>query len=70
MAEVATRFAGRLISPYLLAIFETRRGRPDAAFALLHRALRERDPSAMQMVLDPSFKALHADARWALLPRS
>ena len=59
--------AGRPLSPYLLAIFETWRGRPDAAFALLGRALAEFDPQALQIPIDPSFARLHADVRWPAL---
>ena len=61
------RFSDRPLSPYVLAIFATRCGRAAEAFALLERALVERDPSALQIPLDPSFDALHRDARWAAL---
>jgi len=57
MAETLARFDNQLISPYVQAIFATRRGPPDAAFALLERAVRERDPNAMQIGHDPSFFA-------------
>lgn len=67
VAQTLQRFAGRPISPYVLAIFATRRGRADEAFALLERACRERDPSAMQIPHDPSFGDLHADPRWTTL---
>ena len=67
LADTLARFDNALISPYVLAIFASRRGRPDEAFALLHRALRERDPNAMQIGHDPSFQPLHGDARWAPL---
>lgn len=65
VADTLLRFAGRPISPYLLAIFATRRGQADRAFALLQRALEERDPSAMQIPIDSSFADLHGDARWS-----
>lgn len=65
--DTLRRFAGRPISPYVLAIFATRRGRPDQAFALLERARDERDPSALQIPHDPSFDGLHGDPRWAAL---
>lgn len=69
-ADVLQRFDARSLSPFVLAIFETRRGRPDAAFALLERAQNERDPCAIQIGGDPSFADLHADPRWpALLSR-
>ncbi len=64
LATTLCRFASHPISPYVLAIFETRRGRPDAAFALLQRALREFDPFAVQIPDDPSFDDLRSDARW------
>ena len=67
LAHTLERFGERLLSPCVLAMFETRRGRIDAAFALLDRALRERDPHAMQTPIDPSFADLHADPRWAAL---
>lgn len=67
MAETLQRFAGQAISPFALAIFEARRGRPDAAFGLLDRALAERDPYAMQIPHDPSFQPLRTDPRWAAL---
>ena len=66
-AQTLQRFSEQPISPYVLAIFATRRGRVDEAFDLLARACRERDPSAMQIPLDPSFEDLRGDARWAAL---
>lgn len=67
--EALQRFDAARLSPYALAIFEARRGRPDAAFALLERAQDERDPCAMQTGIDPSFDDLHADPRWRELLR-
>jgi tetratricopeptide (TPR) repeat protein len=67
VADTLRRFAGRPVSPYLLAIFATRRGCADEAFAQLERACVERDPSALQIPLDPSFGDLHGDARWGSL---
>ena len=67
LAHTLERFGERLLSPCVLAMFETRRGRFDIAFALIERALRERDPHAMQTPIDPSFEDLHADPRWAAL---
>lgn len=64
-AQTLQRFPNRTISPYVLAIFATRRGRVDEAFALLARAGLERDPLAVQIPHDPSFEALRSDARWA-----
>ena len=68
-ATLAPRIEAGLISPYLLAIFERWRGRPDAAFAQLERCLTERDPLAVQIPDEPSFDGLHADARWPALAR-
>jgi len=61
------RFDETLISPYVLAICATRSCRHDEAFALLERALSERDPNAVQIVFDTSFDDLHADPRWPAL---
>ena len=67
LAHTLERFGDRLLSPCVLAMFETRRGHFDAAFALIERALRERDPHVMQTPTDPSFEDLRADPRWAAL---
>ncbi len=67
LADTLARFDHSLISPYVLAICATRRGRADEAFALLQRALRERDPNAVQIGQDPSFLPLQGDARWSPL---
>lgn len=74
--EADTRFAQALqhvppdrVSPYLLALFERWRGRPDAAFAQLERALSLRDPYAPQIPDEPSFDGLRGDPRWPSLAR-
>ena len=67
IAQLPQRFPGRPISAYGWAIFETRRGRHHRAFAALERAVSECDPYAIQIPCDPSFAALHGDARWAIL---
>lgn len=69
LTDTLQRFAAARLSPYALAIFETRRGRADAAFALLERAQDELDPYAMQIGVDPSFEDLRADTRWRPLLR-
>jgi tetratricopeptide (TPR) repeat protein len=65
VADTLQRCEPRSISPYVLAIYEARRGRIDAAFSLLERVARERDPLAMQARGDPSFAPLRDDPRWA-----
>ncbi|HEV8688877.1 MAG TPA: tetratricopeptide repeat protein [Ideonella sp.] len=67
LAATLERFADRPISPYLRAVYATRRGRPDEAFDWLARACRERDPQVMQIPHEPSFAALRADVRWPAL---
>ncbi|MBI5720586.1 MAG: tetratricopeptide repeat protein [Burkholderiales bacterium] len=69
LAQTLQRFAERPISPYVLAIFATRCGRADAAYAQLDRAVAEFDPNVLQIEHDPSFEDLHGDARWGLLLR-
>lgn len=59
---------GRL-SPYVCAIFAAWRGRPDDAFGWLDRAIDDRDPQAVLLPDDPSFRPLRADIRWAALRR-
>ena len=67
LADLHARFADRIVSPYVLAIVATHCGRHDDAFALLARADAERDPSALEIPVDVSFRALHDDPRWAPL---
>ena len=67
MAQTLQRFAQRPISSYVLAIFATRCGRTDQAFALLDRAVAGFDPNALQFELDPSFEDLRSDPRWGSL---
>ena len=55
------------LSPYLLAVFATRRGRHDDAFAALERGLDEHDPQIVLFAVDPSFEVLHGAPRWARL---
>ena len=67
LAAMHSRFADRLISPYVLAVVATHCGRRDDAFLLLARADADRDPSALEMPFDVSFGALHDDPRWPAL---
>jgi len=69
-AQTLQRFDEERLSPYLLAIFEVRRGRPEAALDQLERAVRERDPYAVQIPHEPSFDALAADPRWEALAQT
>ena len=69
VAQTQQRFADRPLSPYVLAIFATRCGRADQAFALLGRAVAGFDPNALQIEHDPSFEDLRSDARWGSLLR-
>ena len=69
-ADTMQRFDPLSVSPYVLAIFEARRGRPDAAFEQLGRMVRERDPSAMLAARGPSFETLYDDPRWPVFVAS
>ena len=64
MTDVHRRFSDRILSPYVLAIVETRCGRHGAAMRLLAQATRQRDPNLVVLLLEPSFRDLHADPRW------
>jgi Flp pilus assembly protein TadD len=67
LAETLERFPVERVSPFVLAIHATRCMRPDEAFALLWRAVREQDPLALQIGHDHSFIDLRGDARWPAL---
>jgi hypothetical protein len=56
-----------LRADYDLTTLATRRGLTDQAFALLERAIDERAPSALEILLDLSFDVLHGDPRWPVL---
>jgi len=70
VADTLTRFDPQSISPYVMAIYETRRHRFDAAFAQLERGVRECDPLAVQTPREPSFDALRDDPRWPVFVSS
>jgi tetratricopeptide (TPR) repeat protein len=57
---------GRL-SPYPLAVDYYELGETDRALALLAKAIRRHDPSALSIRADPDFRGLHADPRFAVL---
>lgn len=58
---------GRYLSPYQLAIAEWRLGDAPAALALLERAVREFDPNALCLPVDPAFDSLAGTARFVAL---
>lgn len=60
---------GDTLSPYVLALFETRRGRHDAAIAAIGQALDARDPQAVLFASDPTLAALHGHPGWTALRR-
>lgn len=71
-AEAAALAAGcdrSGVSPYLQALYETRRGNATAALALLEEAIDRHDPLAPQIPDEPGFVALHAADAWAPLAR-
>lgn len=65
MADTDARFGTDAVAPYLRAVVAVRCGRADAAFDAIALALACCDPLIVQMPTDPSFGALHDDARWA-----
>ena len=67
LAMVNRRFAGRVISPYVLAIVALRMGEPDRALLALQRAAEVGDPNILQAPRDPSLAALHDDPRFVAL---
>ena len=64
MAHVNAQPEPPLLSPYVLAVVASRCGHIDQAFEQLEQSLVCGDPSAIIGPGDPSFTALHADARW------
>lgn len=67
--ELPRRFAGRVLSPYVMAIVALRLGDRAQALALLQRAIDEADPSALLAPVDPSLAALRDEPRFAELCR-
>jgi len=55
------------VSGYHLALAHTGLGNRDAAFDLLARACADRDPSVINVAVEPRFEALHRDPRYAAL---
>ena len=63
--ELQRRFGGRYLSPYQLALIESRRGERDAAFRLLDDAAATRDSNTIYALTDPSWDGLRSDPRFA-----
>ena len=55
----------RYVSPYHLAMVSAGRGDADAAFASLDQAWLDRDPALANVAVEPRFRPLRADARFA-----
>jgi len=52
-------------SAYQIAAIHSQRGDLDAAFTWLDRSIAERDAGTAQVVVEPAFRPLHGDPRWA-----
>jgi Flp pilus assembly protein TadD len=50
---------------YQIAAIHSQRGDLDAAFTWLDRSIAERDAGTAQVVVEPAFRPLHGDPRWA-----
>ncbi|WP_395707307.1 tetratricopeptide repeat protein [Casimicrobium huifangae] len=55
------------VSPYLFAMVHCRLGDVDSAFAWLRRSASEPDFNFVCAAVDPTFRTLHAEPRWAEL---
>jgi tetratricopeptide (TPR) repeat protein len=62
-------WVARYLPPYQLAMAELHLGELDAALGLLERAVHERDPNALCLLVDPAFDNLHREPRFAALLR-
>jgi tetratricopeptide (TPR) repeat protein len=70
LAALRERFAGRYVSPYLVALIEWRRGDAAAALHWLDEGAATRDPNIIYAPTEPAFNALHGNARFdSLLQR-
>jgi serine/threonine-protein kinase len=52
-------------SAYQIAAIHSQRGSLDAAFTWLDRSIAERDAGTAQVVVEPAFRPLHGNPRWA-----
>lgn len=67
LQDLQRAWLGRYLPPYQLAMAELRLGDAEAALALLARAVHERDPNALCLLVDPAFDSLHGQPRFAAL---
>lgn len=67
--DLQRAWVGRYLPPYQLAMSELGLGDVEAALALLERAVHERDPNALCLLVDPAFDSLHGQPRFAALLR-
>jgi serine/threonine-protein kinase len=70
MAELERTNTRRYVSPLDLASVHAALNRPDKAFALLERAIRERANRIVFLNVDPAYDALRGDPRFDRLLRS
>jgi TolB-like protein/tetratricopeptide (TPR) repeat protein len=66
-ALATARTSGSKIYPYDLALVFTSLGRRDDAFGALDAAIRQRDPTMLNLKHDPRLEPLRADPRFAAL---
>ena len=67
LAAMQQRFAGRVMSPYVLAIVALRLGDPAQALDWLGRAMQDGDPSVLLAPLDPCLAPLRGDLHFERL---
>jgi Tfp pilus assembly protein PilF len=67
LAAMHQHFAGRAISPYVMAIVALRMGEPEQAFDLLARGASIGDPNMLWLWGDPCLDRLRTHPRWAAL---
>ncbi len=70
LQQLVGHWPGRYLSPYQLAMAQVRLDEPDAAIALLTRAVGERDPNALCLPVDPAFDSLGGHPRFDALRRT
>jgi hypothetical protein len=65
--DLPLRFAGRVTSPYVMAIVALRLGDAEQALALLRSALDDGDPNVLLSPIDPSLAALRGEPRFTAM---